>query len=126
MGAFNIDMSGIMQQLDRLDNMEAVSSQMLDEGLKELEKDIKDAYGAHVLSGSLRDSIHVRKQSPTYGYVSPEGSDARGVRNAEKATYLEYGTYKQTATPVIQPAVSAAEPRVVECMTKKFEELMPK
>ena len=44
----------------------------------------------------------------------------------EKACYLEYGTSKQTATPVISPAVRESEEAVAEKMQEVFEREMKK
>ena len=59
--------------------------------------------------------------------IAPSGTDSKGVRNAEKLAYLEYGTSKQTATPVVTPVVARTEDRVVrEIQTyieKKLEKL---
>ena len=59
--------------------------------------------------------------------IAPSGTDSKGVRNAEKLAYLEYGTSKQTATPVVAPVVARTEDRVVrEIQTyieKKLEKL---
>jgi hypothetical protein len=41
----------------------------------------------------------------------------------EKMAYLEYGTSKQSATPVITPAVGESEDPVCEAVQKKFDDL---
>ena len=59
--------------------------------------------------------------------IAPYGTDSKGVRNGEKLAYLEYGTSKQTATPVVAPVVARTEAKVVreieEFINKKLEKL---
>lgn len=128
MGTFDIDMSGIMKQLESLGNIDTVAPQMVDAGLDILEKGVKKGYSQHKNSGSLENSIKVKKAKKTgngyYGYIAPDGNDERGVSNGEKAVYLEHGTWKQTATPVIAPAVAEYENKVVAAMEQKYKELM--
>ena len=52
--------------------------------------------------------------------MRPTGRDEKGVRNMEKMVYMEYGTSKQEATPVLSPAVRKAEDPVTEKMQEVF------
>ena len=94
MGVFDIDMGGFMKELEKLGNIDAVAPQMVDAGLEVLEKGVKDGYSRHRRSGDLVNSIKVKKGRKTnngyYGYVAPDGNDSRGVRNVDKAVYLEF------------------------------------
>ena len=51
------------------------------------------------------------------------GTDSKGVRNAEKMGYKEYGTSKQPAKPVLKKAVKKSEKECLEIMQKAFEEV---
>ena len=57
------------------------------------------------------------------GAVRPVGTDSKGVRNAEKMGYKEYGTSKQPAKPVLKKAVKKSEKECLEIMQKAFEEV---
>lgn len=128
MGVFDIDIGGFMKELEKLENIDAVAPQMVDAGLEVLEKGVRDGYSRHRRSGDLVNSIKVKKGRKTnngyYGYVAPEGNDGRGVRNVDKAVYLENGTWKQPSTPVVGPAVAGCESQVVSAMEKKYKEMM--
>ena len=128
MGVFDIDRGGWMKELEKLEDIDAVAPQMVDAGLEVLEKGVRDGYSRHRRSGDLVNSIKVKKGRKTnngyYGYVAPEGNDSRGVRNVDKAVYLENGTWKQPSTPVVGPAVAGCESQVVSAMEKKYKEMM--
>jgi len=129
MGAFDFDFSdGFMNQLEELGNVDAYAPRMIDAALPILERSLNSAYGKHKITGVLAGSVRVKKASKnTYGYfgaVFPSGKDAAGVRNAEKAVYLEYGTSKQYATPVIASAVNSVEGEVLKAMEDVFNEVV--
>ena len=52
-----------------------------------------------------------------------KGKDRKGVRNNEKLAYLNYGTSKQGAKPVVGKAVKNAEGKCLEIMQEKFNEV---
>lgn len=49
-----------------------------------------------------------------------------GIRNNEKLAYLEYGTSKQEARPVIGKAVHHSENECLQIMQEKFNEVVGK
>jgi HK97 gp10 family phage protein len=53
--------------------------------------------------------------------VRPTGKDKRGVRNMEKMVYMEYGTSKQSATPVLTPAIRESRESVEKKMQEVFD-----
>ena len=82
------------------------------------------AAGHHVtgdMIGSIKASAPKSIGSGLSVTVSAEGTGSNGTRNAEKMAYLEYGTYKQEATPVVTPATNAAEPKVHAKMQQIFD-----
>ena len=102
-----------------------------------LEKELKREISTHhktkkdITKGELAASIKTTspKKVGTEWQVEigPSGTDSKGVRNGEKLAYLEYGTSKQTATPVVAPVVARTEDRVVReietYIEKKLEKL---
>ena len=65
-----------------------------------------------------------------YAAVRPTGKDANGVRNMEKAAYLEYGTSKkkggakkdkQPPRPWVNRAINNCESAVLNKMQEVFE-----
>lgn len=58
--------------------------------------------------------------------VRPTGRNEKGVRNMEKMAYLEYGTYKQAATPVLTHAVKEAETTIEHKMDEIFDKYLKK
>lgn len=77
-------------------------------------------------TGELAQSI-VPTEAKTNAYgnfaaVRPVGSDKNGVRNGEKLAYLEYGTSKQEAHPVMAKSIAQAEPQTKEIIQERFNE----
>ncbi len=126
MGTFDMDISGELQKLfSDLQNVENIEDEMINAALPTIEGAVHAGYSAHVRSGSLAGSLNIHPsragRDGRYGYVAPEGTDARGVRNGEKAAYMEYGTGKQASTPVVAPAVKGSEGAVLEIMQNIFD-----
>lgn len=89
-----------------------------------------DKKGRKYSTGELERSI-VPTVAKTNAYgnfaaVRPVGYDANGMRNGEKLAYLEYGTSKQDAHPVMQKSIEQAEPQTKEIIQKRFEEHVDK
>ena len=120
--------SGFDDILSQLDSMEReeIAPKMLKAGEPILERKVKAAASYHRRTGSMAGSIKstgVKKNgSGHYLVVRPTGRDGKGVRNMEKMAYMEFGTSKQTATPVLTPAVQSSEEPVLEAMQKVFDE----
>ena len=76
-------------------------------------------YATGELAGSISSTKAKVNDRGVFAAVRPTGHDRRGVRNAEKLAYLEYGTSRgQTPHPVRDAAVSAAEAQCVSIMEK--------
>lgn len=97
---------------------------------KELKKCIRQVTTEEYSTGELEKSIIATKSKVNgYGHfaaVMPTGKDAKGVRNGEKMAYLEYGTSKQNAKPVLGKAIAKAEPECEKAMQEKFNEALEK
>lgn len=129
MAGLNINSpDGLMRQLEQLAEVDAYAPRIIDAVLPTVAGAIRSGYGSHSVSGSLEGSVKVGKAKKNqYGYfgaVSPSGTDEKGVRNAEKAAYLEYGTSDQASTPVILPAVNSCESQVLETMQAEFDRMV--
>lgn len=128
MGIFDMDISELTRELEKLENIDTIAPEMINAGLDILKQEIEKGYEVHKGTGQLKESIEMKGAKENnlgyYGYVAPQGEDSRGVRNGEKAAYLEYGTWKQASTPVVAPAVASCEQKVVSAMKDKFEEAM--
>lgn len=130
MADFNMQgIDDLMSALNTLDT-DRIAPTMLEEVVPILEENVKKRTAAHKATGALAGSMKASKAKQTKeGYsisVRPTGKDNKGVSNMEKACYLEYGTSKQTATPVISPAVRESEEAVAEKMQEVFEREMKK
>ena len=102
-----------------------VAREMLRESAPILVTEMKAKATAHQETGDMVESIKADPPIATSDgiscVVSAKGTGSNGTRNAEKMAYLEYGTYKQEATPVVTPATNAAEPKVHAKMQQVFE-----
>ena len=102
-----------------------VAREMLSESAPILVTEMKAKAANHHVTGDMVGSIKADAPIATSDglscVVSAKGTGSNGTRNAEKMAYLEYGTYKQRATPVVTPAVNAAEPKVHAKMQQVFE-----
>ena len=123
----SFDVNGLNDLMKDLDFMEKkrIAPIMLEEAAPILEKAMKKKAGAHRNTGALEESIKAskaRKNGNAYSIsICPTGKDKKGVRNMEKAVYLEYGTSRQEATPFISPAVRESEAAVLEKMQEVFD-----
>lgn len=115
----------LIQGLEKLD-FDEVAPKMLKEAAPILQNNLKNRSATHTDTGSMAGSIGTgRLKQKNDGYmisVRPTGTDNKGVRNMEKMCYLEYGTYKQAATPVLSPAVAESQDPCIDAMQKVFDE----
>ena len=102
-----------------------LAREMLEESAPILVNEMKEKAASHHVTGDMAGSIKASSpRSTSEGLtvtVAAQGVGSNGTRNAEKMAYLEYGTYKQKATPVVTPAANAAEPKVHAKMQQVFE-----
>lgn len=114
----------LMKDLSALE-FDHLAPKMLEEAAPIVKSNIEKRSAAHRDSGAMAGSIRpkkVNRRAAEYSIsVRPTGTDDKGVRNMEKMCYLEYGTYKQSATPVMGPAVSESEVPVCEKMQEVFD-----
>ena len=132
MGRFSFDMpDDFINQLEKLSNFDEVAKKMLNAAAPILVGTLKHEvarFDTYSQDGSLYNSITAsRPKKNKYGYfvtIGPrKGSvNERGVRNGEVLAYLEYGTSKMTAKPMLDRAGKAAESRIIAVMTEVFNE----
>ena len=121
------DIEGIDDLVKELDGLEfdRIAPKMLEEAVPILERNVKKHSEAHRDSGEMASSIKATKaRAGKDGYsvaVRPTGTDKKGVRNMGKLVYLEYGTSKQKATPVLTPSVRESEEPVRQKMQEVFD-----
>lgn len=114
------------KQLGRLEDVERIAPKMIDEAIPILEQNVKREIAKHKRTGDLYKSIKTTKAKMTkkggfYAAVRPTGSDSKGVRNMEKLAYLEFGTSKQSPTPVLTKAIKDSQEPVMRKMQEVFE-----
>lgn len=122
---------GMMDELRRLDAAVRgpVMQQMLDAGAEEVKKAWQataDRYGYRD-SGEMIASIAPAKgrDSDIYREIYPQGKDSRtGVRNAEKAFLLHYGTSRIKASYWVDEAEAEAEGPMEAAMQRVLDEAL--
>lgn len=123
------DLLGELRKMENEKTYEEVTSKMLQAGSEIVKEEWKNEMEKHKDTGSVVNSI--KETKPKRGkdgvmgaYVSPTGTDEKGVRNIEKAIYLENGTCKQQAQPYLQRIKDKTEPKVIEAMQKEFDKII--
>ena len=112
-----------MKEISQID-IDRIAPKMLEESVPILEKSVRAESAKHWDTGAMEESIKATGANINarghYICVRPTGRDEKGVRNMEKMVYMEYGTSKQAATPVLSPAVRKAEDPATEKMQEVF------
>ncbi len=75
-------------------------------------------YSTGTLAASISSTKAKVNDRGVFAAVRPTGRDSKGVRNAEKLAYLEYGTSRQAARPVRGAATAAVEGECVSVIEK--------
>lgn len=126
MAQFDIQgLNELAQQLDKLGRIDKIAPMMLKEAAPILEEEVVAQSSKHWVSGDMTNSIKptgaiAGKNGGYYICVRPTGTDQKGVRNMEKAAYLEFGVRGRPATPIITTAVLNAEPAVLQKLQEVF------
>lgn len=129
MAAFDFSFDeDFMKSLGSLAQVERYAPKMINESLPILEKKLKrtiEIYD-HIDSGDLLKSISVRKAKKSkkggfYGCVYPKGVDSKGMSNAEKLIWLEYGTKHSIAYGIVAASNHGCETALYEKMQEVFE-----
>lgn len=130
MGQFKLDgVDELMQQLTSMADMSKVAPKMINAVtpavVKNLKKNIQSAANRGYATGELVEAVRATKaKANNYGYyaaVGVTGKDSKGVSNAEKLAYMEYGTQKQTAHPVMKKTKNESEQDSIKAMQEVFD-----
>ena len=126
MGKLSIDgIDVFMRQLSEIQgDIDDIAKEAIDVATPILKQSLSSAINqttSENATGDLSESIRATKaRTNAYGCfaaVGPTGRDKKGVRNAEKLAYLEYGTSRgQKKRPVIRKAIKSAEASCTEKM----------
>lgn len=129
-------MTGLDDLIGKLENLSANTDEIARDAIdaakptlrEALSQCIEEAANRGYATGELAGSIQATKTKQyAYGYyadVKPTGTDKKGVRNGEKLAYLEYGTSRQLAHPVMKRALDRAGKTCQEIMQEKVEEAL--
>lgn len=124
----------LAKELEQLGDIDKYAPELLAEAApileRELKKEVSKETNRGYAKGDLKKSIKPMKPGRNkYGHyiaVTATGKDRKGTRNNEKLAYLEYGTSKQEARPVIGKAVHHSEDECLQIMQEKFNEVVGK
>lgn len=129
------DTSGLDPAVRYLEKMEmttgALADSMLIAGAKAVQEAWREAAErhGHRLTGQLIESIGYPRKPRTVGDVRsidiyPQGTDDKGVRNAEKAFVLHYGSRSRPGSRWIDTADAISGETAVPAMLKVFDDYM--
>jgi len=128
MAKFSVDPKDfdiVLKELDRSADVDSWGPKALEEASVILEQNIKRRASTHDRTGAMSGSIKPTKPKKNrWGHfivIRPTGKDKKGVRNMEKLVYMEYGTSKQSPTPVITPALNDVADEVNAKIQEVFE-----
>lgn len=117
---------------DLLDTQfEEIAVEALDKASPELNRSVQSSliasasrgYSKGEMQASIKATKPKRTKTDAFIVVSrPTGRDKKGVRNMEKAAYLEYGTSKQAARPWLANATNNAQSTVLDIAQKVYSE----
>jgi len=120
-----------LKQLGRLAEIDKVAPMMVNESIPIVRNKLQKEVAYHVRTGDLQASIVATKSKKLksgsqYACAMPTGTDSKGVRNMEKLAYLEYGTSKQNAKPILSTVMGDSEGSVNNKMSEVFKREMLK
>lgn len=121
----------ITQKLEELgeDAGKKLRSEMLDTGAEIMVEEWKGAIERHehIDTEAMRDSVAPRgSKAKSIREIYPQGTDKKGVRNAEKAYIAHYGKSGQIGTRFVDEAEENGEARCVEAMQNKLDDYIKK
>lgn len=118
-------LDGVMRELTQMEKTAGpLTEKMLDAGAEVIAQSWKDAISSAGLidSGAMQKSVKAKKKSDGSREIYPQGTDSRGVRNAEKAFIQHYGSSRIKATGFVDRAEAEAEGPAVEAMQRIWDE----
>jgi hypothetical protein len=120
----------VLDEMKRLGELSGdVADRMLMAGAEVVKKEWKASAerSGHRDTGDMIASINYARKPKTAGDIRtidiyPQGKDSKGVRNAEKAFILNYGTKTRKASQWVDKADQASGEPVMQAMTKIWDE----
>lgn len=118
----SIEMEGFDELIHKLEKLgdqsyvEGIAKKAVDEAAPLTEAQMKSSLASSergpYSTGSIAASVQTTKakvnQYGVFAVSRPTGRDVKGVRNGEKAAYLQYGTKRMAARPWRDKAVNAS------------------
>lgn len=121
---FGFDFEGLEKQFKQLENFEEIAVKILNECGPILERNVIKECGAHKRTADMVNSVKktkVTKRQDGFGVVvRPTGKDRNGVRNMEKMAHAEYGTSKQSPTPILSKAITDSQEEITNRMQEIY------
>jgi HK97 gp10 family phage protein len=128
---------GLDELIDRMTEMELTTGELADEMLFAGAEEVKKAWKKsaeqhrHRDTGDMINAINYSRQVRKIGDIKevdiyPQGKDKKGVRNAEKAFILHYGTSRIPASHWVDDADEMAGPMVEERLWTMYDEWLEK
>ena len=126
------DMSGLQPVIDEMRKLGEESGEAAEavlmagaEGVKRAWRMAAEKHG-HVAFGDMLNSIgyarHPQKTGDALSIdIYPQGKDRKGVRNAEKAFVLHYGTSKLAGSHWVDTADAYSEREAIPAMVETWE-----
>lgn len=100
----------------------AAAPKMKESLSRSIEQAANRGYATGTLAGSIVATEAKEGKGGYYAEVKASGKDKKGTRNAEKLAYLEHGTSRQTARPVMRKAIDGAKDECMQIMQEKIAE----
>lgn len=127
MAVFQFDYENQLEDMIRnLDNFDEIAPKIIEASIPILKKNVIAECQKHRRTASMVNSIkETRSKKGKNGWFSvvrPTGADVKGVRNMEKMAHIEYGTSKQSPTPILSVAISKSVKPIAEIMQKVYNE----
>ena len=130
-----LDTSGIDDIIDSMVRAGEGVGELADEILLAGAEEVKEAWKEsakeheHVDTGDMLNSINYSNKPTTSGDarqidIYPQGRDRKGVRNAEKAFILHYGSSSIKATHWVDDADKKAAPKVEQKIVEIYDEYL--
>lgn len=119
---------GLAEEFERFRlDIPDVGQKMLDAGAKACVKEWKDGITAsgHVDTGAMKESVRSSKnQNKKTREIYPRGKDKNGVRNAEKAFVLHYGTSHKPGDRFVDKIEENSEEQAFKEMQGVFDDYL--
>lgn len=131
MAVFQFDYNDQLEEMIKnLDRFDEIAPKLIEASVPILKKNVIAECQKHRRTASMINSIKETKskkgKNGWFSVVRPTGTDMNGIRNMEKMAHIEYGTSKQSATPILSVAVSKSQKPIAEVMQKIYNEEVKK